>query len=137
MSRQDRSMSFNSGAYFGSRSICHPGRAANLQRALAIYARGTASGELPIKDKAALLAELEKALNSVRTFAEARGVKPAAIINAKGLARLKAIKYPTQRVFDLRNDEMMREHQIAPKFCREAANKKLLAVWRYESAPLD
>src|SRR5256885_2995689 len=27
----------------------------DLQRALAIYARGTASGELPIKDKAALL----------------------------------------------------------------------------------
>ena len=63
----------------------------NLQRALAIYARGTGSGEMPIKDKAALLAELEKALNSVRAFAEARGVHPAAIIKEKGLARLKAI----------------------------------------------
>ena len=58
----------------------------NLQRALAIYARGTGSGEMPIKDKAALLAELEKALNSVRAFAEARGVHPAAIIKEKGLA---------------------------------------------------
>jgi len=61
------------------------------QRALAIYARGTGSGEMPIKDKAALLAELEKALNSVRVFTEACGVKPAAIVEAKGLARLKAI----------------------------------------------
>jgi type I restriction enzyme R subunit len=63
----------------------------NLQRALAIYARGTGSGEMPIKDKAALLAELEKALNSVRTFAAARGVHPAAIIKEKGMARLKMI----------------------------------------------
>jgi type I restriction enzyme R subunit len=63
----------------------------NLQRALAIYARGTGSGEMPIKDKAALLAELEKALDSVRAFAGARGVHPAAIFKEKGLARLKAI----------------------------------------------
>lgn len=35
----------------------------NLQRALAIYARGTASGEIPIKDKAALLGELAKRSN--------------------------------------------------------------------------
>ena len=38
----------------------------NLQRALAIYARGTGSGEMPIKDKAALLAELQKALDCGR-----------------------------------------------------------------------
>jgi type I restriction enzyme R subunit len=63
----------------------------NLQKALAIYARGPGSGEMPIKDKAALLAELDKALDSVRAFAEARGVHPAAIIKEKGLARLKAI----------------------------------------------
>jgi type I restriction enzyme R subunit len=44
----------------------------NLQRALAIYARGTGSGELPIKDKAALLAELQKPLNAVLTFAARR-----------------------------------------------------------------
>jgi type I restriction enzyme R subunit len=63
----------------------------NLQKALAIYARGTGLGEMPIKDKAALLAELNKALNSVRAFAETRGVHPAAIIKEKGLARLKVI----------------------------------------------
>jgi type I restriction enzyme R subunit len=67
----------------------------NLQRALAIYARGTGSGELPIKDKAALFAELATALNSVLAFAEARSVKPAEIIKAKGLARLKAIEEAT------------------------------------------
>jgi len=63
----------------------------NLQRALAIYARGTASGELPVKDKAALLAEMEKALNEVLAFAERRGVKPAEVNRLKGLARLKPL----------------------------------------------
>ena len=47
--------------------------------------RGTGAGELPIKDKAALLAELQKALNAVFAFAEARGVKPATIFNATGM----------------------------------------------------
>ena len=46
----------------------------NLKEALAIYARGTASGEMPIKDKAALLGELEKALKRLSEFAERRGV---------------------------------------------------------------
>jgi type I restriction enzyme, R subunit len=68
----------------------------NLQRALAIYARGTSSGELPIKDKAALFAELEKALKTVLAFAETRGVAPAAIFGAKGLGRLKAIGDATE-----------------------------------------
>ena len=68
----------------------------NLQRALAIYARGTGSGEMPIKDKAALLAEFQKALNSIRAFAAARGVHPATIIKEKGLPRLKAIADATE-----------------------------------------
>jgi type I restriction enzyme R subunit len=68
----------------------------NLQRALAIYARGTGSGELPIKDKSALLAELQKALGSVLAFAEARGVKPSAIFNASGMPRLKALEDATE-----------------------------------------
>lgn len=68
----------------------------NLQRALAIYARGTSSGELPIKDKAALFGELQKALNAVLEFADARGVKPAAIAREKGLARLKPLQDATE-----------------------------------------
>ena len=67
----------------------------NLQRALAIYARGTASGEMPVKDKAALLAELDKALKEVLAFAERRGVRPAEINRLKGLARLKPIEDAT------------------------------------------
>jgi type I restriction enzyme R subunit len=63
----------------------------NLQRALAIYARGTGSGEMPIKDKSALLSELEKALGSLRTFSETRLVTASSIVDAKGLARLKAV----------------------------------------------
>src|SRR5207237_8617463 len=60
----------------------------NLQRALAIYARGTASGELPIKDKAALLAEVQKALNAVLAFAPGRGVRPEAIMATEWSSRL-------------------------------------------------
>src|SRR5436189_5407471 len=68
----------------------------NLQRALAIYARGTASGEMPIKDKAALFTELEKALKAVLAFVEARGVSPTVILTAKGSARWKAIEDATE-----------------------------------------
>lgn len=63
----------------------------NLQRALAIYARGTTSGGMPIKDKAALVGELQKALDAVLAFAGRRGVTPAVILAAKGPARWKAI----------------------------------------------
>jgi type I restriction enzyme R subunit len=68
----------------------------NLQRALAIYARGTASGELPIKDKAALLGEVAKALGAVGEFAARRDVSPSAIATAQGMARLKAIADATE-----------------------------------------
>lgn len=64
----------------------------NLQKALAIYAKGTASGDLPIKDKAALLQELEKALKAVLAFAQARGVTTGTILQAKGMTRLKALQ---------------------------------------------
>jgi type I restriction enzyme R subunit len=67
-----------------------------LQRALAIYARGTASGEMPIKDKAALLGELAKALETAKEFAGRRGVDPAAVAGAKAMARLKAIADATE-----------------------------------------
>lgn len=68
----------------------------NLQRALAIYARGTASGEMPIKDKAALLGEIAKALEAAKSFAARRGVDPKAIFEAPKLARLKAISDATE-----------------------------------------
>jgi type I restriction enzyme R subunit len=68
----------------------------NLQRALAIYARGMASGEMPIKDKAALLGELAKALNATKEFAGRRGVDSAAIIAKAGLSRLKAVADATE-----------------------------------------
>jgi type I restriction enzyme R subunit len=68
----------------------------NLQRALAIYARGTSSGELPIKDKAALLGEMAKALEAAKAFAGQRGIYPAAIAETKALARLKAIADATE-----------------------------------------
>ncbi len=45
-----------------------------LQAALAIYATGAASGDYPIQDKAALVADLRDALAEVTAFCAARGV---------------------------------------------------------------
>ena len=78
----------------------------NLQRALAIYARGTGSGEMPIKDKAALLTEFKKALDALLAFAEAQGVTPAPITQATGLARLKALADATDALLFERQGEI-------------------------------
>jgi type I restriction enzyme R subunit len=110
----------------------------NLQWALAIYARGTGSGEMPIKNKAALLGELEKALNSVRTFAAARGVTPAAIAEAKGMARLKAIEDAADALLgtDEQKQAYLRLEAQAWKLCmaalpdpRAAQLAAEMAVW--------
>lgn len=61
----------------------------NLQRALAIYAGGPgAPGETPIKDKDALVAVLEQALEDARALVVPLGVDVEAIIGAKELKRL-------------------------------------------------
>ena len=45
----------------------------NLQKALAVYAAGQPGGETPIKDKQALVAELEEKLEAVRALRAAAG----------------------------------------------------------------
>jgi type I restriction enzyme R subunit len=62
----------------------------NLQRALAIYA-AKGSDSTPIRDKDALVDELEKALAKARAFCTAVGVQVDAIFAAQKLARLTLI----------------------------------------------
>jgi type I restriction enzyme, R subunit len=63
----------------------------NLQKALAIYAQPSRPGELPIKDKSALIEELQKQLEDARKFCEERGIDLGAIVSAKEFARVKLI----------------------------------------------
>jgi type I restriction enzyme R subunit len=62
----------------------------NLQKALAIYAAKD-SDSTPIRDKDALVAELEKALAEASAFCTTVGVDLDAIIAAEKLARLALI----------------------------------------------
>lgn len=64
----------------------------NLQKALAVYAGGGSAGTPPpIKDKEALVAALEQALDVARSFVQPLGVDSQAVLDAKGLERLKLI----------------------------------------------
>jgi hypothetical protein len=46
----------------------------NLQKALAIYAQPSRPGELPIKDKAALVEELDRQVKEAKNFLQARDI---------------------------------------------------------------
>ncbi|MBC2665681.1 type I restriction endonuclease subunit R [Novosphingobium flavum] len=63
----------------------------NLQKALAVYAGGGAGGDPPIKNKDALVAALEQALETARSYVQPHGIDAQAILSAKGLERLKLI----------------------------------------------
>jgi len=63
----------------------------NLQKALAVYAAGHPEGERPIKDKQALVDELERSLEEVRAFVRPQAVDPEAILATKDFERLKLI----------------------------------------------
>lgn len=64
----------------------------NLQKALAVYAGGGGGGAPPpIKDKEALVATLEQALDAARSFVQPLGVDSQAVLDATGLERLKLI----------------------------------------------
>lgn len=82
----------------------------NLQKALAVYAAGRGDGETPIKDKAALVTELEKTLVAVRAFVEPLNVDAEAIMAAKDFERLKLINQAVESLVapDDRRREFLR-----------------------------
>lgn len=60
----------------------------NLEKALAIYAVGGATKAKPAEDKAALVVELEEALQEALAFCAARDVNPGTILEVTGFDRL-------------------------------------------------
>ena len=63
----------------------------DLQKALALYGAsqpGAAEDDLPIKDKAALVAQLDTALTEAEVFSAAHGVTLAPILEAPGFQRI-------------------------------------------------
>jgi type I restriction enzyme R subunit len=63
----------------------------NLQKALAIYAAGGSKGDLPIRDKSALLAKLDEALGEAAAFCASVGIDPFAMLACDKMERLKRI----------------------------------------------
>ncbi len=60
----------------------------NLQRALAIYTTGAATGRSPAEDKSALVADLDRATQGALAFCDQRGVNPVRLFDGAGFDRL-------------------------------------------------
>jgi type I restriction enzyme R subunit len=83
----------------------------DLQKALAIYGTGgsgASADEPPIKDKAALLAELQAALDEAGAYCSLHDVDLRAIIAARGLDRVRLLDDATDAL--VVNDEIKREY---------------------------
>lgn len=78
----------------------------NLQKALAIYAGGGGE-ETPIKDKEALVASLEDALETARAFVQPLGIDPDAITAVRDFDRLRLINQAVEIL--IAPDERRRE----------------------------
>ncbi len=70
----------------------------NLQAALAIYATPADDDELPVKDKAELIAWLTTAIANARAFSEGLGVDIAGLLDATGLDLLERSKAAVEQV---------------------------------------
>jgi type I restriction enzyme R subunit len=79
----------------------------NLQKALAIYAGGAGDGESPIKGKDELVAVLEQALETARSFVQPLGIDPDAITAVRDFQRLRLISQAVEIL--IAPDERRRE----------------------------
>ncbi|HMP61663.1 MAG TPA: type I restriction endonuclease subunit R [Phenylobacterium sp.] len=80
----------------------------NLQKALAVYAGGGGpNGETPIKDKGALVATLEQALDAAGAFVQPLGIDVGAVLTVTDLERLKLINQAVEAL--VAPDERRRE----------------------------
>jgi type I restriction enzyme R subunit len=79
----------------------------DLQRALAIYGTavggGAAGGEIPVQDKAKLVAALREAILETETFCRERGIDPDEIIAATGFKKVRLLDDAVESI--LTNDE--------------------------------
>ncbi|WP_407636509.1 type I restriction enzyme endonuclease domain-containing protein [Deinococcus phoenicis] len=67
----------------------------DLQRALAVYGAGSGSGvelgESPVQPKEELLAHLQAQADSLRTFLQARGIEPGALLSTSGFDQMQLL----------------------------------------------
>jgi type I restriction enzyme R subunit len=84
----------------------------NLQKALAIYGSdprgGLKEGEMPVKDKSALVEELEEAIEEATTFCTDRGVILQKLRAAEGFERVKLLDDAVEAI--ILNDELKRKY---------------------------
>jgi type I restriction enzyme R subunit len=125
----------------------------NLQKALAIYAAGGHGDETPIKDKQALVAALDQALDDVRAFVQPLGVDPEVVMAVKGLERLTLIGQAVEALVapDERRREFLRltgaltraykallpDERAAPYLRRVAVFHTLADAVRAKLGPVD
>jgi len=84
----------------------------NLQKALAIYGSasggGVKPGEMPVRDKQELAAELEESIHQVSTFCSERDIELLQIMSAKPLVKIKMIADAVEAIIE--NDESKRKY---------------------------
>lgn len=80
----------------------------NLQKALAIYAAPTGESDMPVKDKKALLLELEQAIAGLKDYCREIGFNVQAIMDASGFERVKAMDDAVELI--LKNDETKKKY---------------------------
>ncbi len=86
----------------------------DLQKALAIYGSGSGGGiregDTPVKNKAALVEELKKAIADARGFCVERGIELDKVQRAKGFQRVKLLNDAVEAI--IINDESKRRYLL-------------------------
>lgn len=89
----------------------------NLQKALAIYGAPTGESDMPVKDKQALLNELEQAIHELKEYCREIGVNVQSIFDASGFERVKAMDVAVECI--LKNDETKKKYLALEGFVQK------------------
>jgi len=85
----------------------------DLQKALAIYGSasggGVAEGDLPVKEKSALIGDLRTAISDVLDFYRERGVDIAPILNSEGFQRVRYVDDAARLLVDAKVNEAVED----------------------------
>ena len=91
----------------------------NLQDALRIYAQASKPGALPIRDKAALVGQLESLLKEAESFCTKRGINLNGLMNTPPKSRLAALQDALEAIITSEDDKkayLLLSGQVARTF---------------------